>query len=76
MSAVGASALISLGGIVISVIVSVFVAGSQWGSVTRRVQQVEQQQSNAATKSDMQAVAERLARIEGMFELRFRGEVK
>lgn len=45
--------VITLGGVLVSVLVSVFVAGTKWGSVN----------------TEMRYMNDRLAKIEGMFTL-------
>lgn len=56
MSAVQLSALISVAGMIGSIIVSAFIAGIGWGSI----------------KKDVQTLSRQVAKIEGMFELRLR----
>lgn len=53
----GAEIAIAVIGVLVSVITSVFVAGSRWGRV----------------ESKMESMNDRLAKIEGMFTLRIRG---
>lgn len=48
--------VIAAGGVMASVIVSAFVSGTRWGRV----------------ESDMRTMADRLAKIEGMFTLRLK----
>lgn len=49
-------AVISAGGVLTSVVVSAFMSGSRWGRV----------------ETDMRVMADRLAKIEGMFTLRLK----
>lgn len=60
-------------GLVLSVTASAFIAGSRWGTVKAQLDQLQRGQSDRATKTDLHSVTERLARIEGMFELRLKG---
>ncbi len=48
--------VIAAGGVIASVVVSAFVSGTRWGRV----------------ESDMRTMADRLAKIEGMFTLRLK----
>lgn len=66
------SAVIALAGVLVSAAVAAFIAGSRWGAVSGKVDQLAATQGNAATKADLQGMSERLARIEGMFELKLR----
>lgn len=66
------AAIISGCGVLVSFGGSAFIAGARWGGVNAKIDQLATQQGNAATKDDMQRSNERLARIEGMFELRIR----
>lgn len=50
------SVIISLVGVILSVVLSVFIAGTKWGRV----------------ESKMEFMSDRLAKIEGMFTLRIR----
>lgn len=50
------AAIISLSGVIVSVVVSTFVAGAKYGTMTQT----------------MVTISERLARIEGMFELKLK----
>ena len=47
---------ISLGGVITSIVMSAFISGTRWG----------------AMQQDMRQMADRLAKIEGMFTLRLR----
>jgi len=49
---------------------SVFIAGSRWGEVKTKLTDL---QSNRVTSSDIQSLSERMARVEGMFELKLKG---
>ena len=69
MSAVTAEILIATAGVVVSVICSVFVAGSRWGRVTTQLEELKRER---VTRSDVSGIGERLARIEGMFELKLK----
>lgn len=51
-------AIVDVATFVISIGVSAFIAGSRWGGL----------------QQDMRAISDRLAKIEGMFELRLRQE--
>lgn len=64
--------VIALAGVLVSAVVAAFIAGSRWGAVSGKVDQLAANQVNAATKHDLQGMSERLARIEGMFELKLR----
>jgi hypothetical protein len=57
---------------IVSVMTSAFIAGTRWGRVQADVTSMKSQLDQSATKTDVQSTAERLARIEGMFELRLR----
>lgn len=60
------SAVISLGGIIVSIISAVFIAGTRWGNVNARLTNLE---THSASKEDLQGVKESLAEIKGMFHL-------
>jgi len=68
------TALIATGGFVASVTSSAFISGSKWGQASTRLRAIEHSQEQHATKADVGAIAERVARIEGMFELRLKHE--
>ena len=72
MNAVTAAVLISAGGLVVNLFVSLFIAGSRWGQVRTELSALKDAQATNATKADMASASERIARIEGMFELRLR----
>lgn len=74
MNAVLVSAGISGLGLVLSVLASAFIAGTRWGSVKAKLDSLERGQADRATKDDLHSVTERLAKIEGMFELRLKGQ--
>jgi len=77
VDAVTAAVLISAGGLVVNLFVSLFIAGSRWGQVRTELTALRDAQATNATKGDLSSVSERIARIEGMFELRLReGQVK
>lgn len=56
MSATGIEVIVALAGVILSMLCSVFVAGMSVGQL----------------KSDVRQIADRLAKIEGMFTLRLR----
>lgn len=74
MSQTEISLLIGLCTLFLSVGSSAFIAGSRWGAVNAKLASVEANQKDAVTTGDMQRVGERLARIEGMFELRLKDD--
>lgn len=59
MTSVQVSAFISVLGVVVSVIVSAFIAGIGWGSIRR----------------DVQTLSKELAEVKGMFVLRLRDDL-
>jgi hypothetical protein len=63
------SALISATGFLLSIACSFFIAGSRWGEVKTKLAELER---DKVTQGDVRAMGERLARIEGMFELKLR----
>jgi hypothetical protein len=63
------AALISGAGFLLSVSGSFFIAGSRWGEVKAKLAELER---DKVTTGDVRAMGERLARIEGMFELKLR----
>jgi hypothetical protein len=69
VSPVTAELLISGAGFVLSVVCSAFVSGSRWGRVTAQLAELERER---VTRSDVSGIGERLAKIEGMFELKLR----
>jgi len=64
------SAAISAAGFICSVAGSFFIAGSRWGEVRTKLNDL---QTNRVTSSDIQSLSERMARVEGMFELKLKG---
>lgn len=75
MTVIWASVAISAAGVIISAVIATFIAGTRWGEVKRDIATLKQGQQDRATKADVQAVDLRLARIEGMFEIRLRPTV-
>ncbi len=69
MSPVAESAVIALVGLVLSIIAAVFVAGSRWGAVQVRLEQLSRADADHASKGDVAALREQLAEIRGMFRL-------
>lgn len=57
---------------VLSVSVSAFISGSKWGMVTTKLDVMEKQQAKAATTDDLHSMDNRLARIEGLFEMKLK----
>ncbi len=55
-----------------SVVVSVFLAGTRWGAVQAELAQLRRDNATIVRTSDLQPVNERIARIEGMFEMRLK----
>lgn len=74
MSQTEISLIIGLLTMLLSVGSSAFIAGSRWGRVNGKLDQLERGQRDRATKTDVQSMAERIARIEGMFELRLKDD--
>jgi hypothetical protein len=64
-----AEVVIAVAGFVLSVASSFFIAGSRWGEVKAKLAELER---DKVTTGDVRAMGERLARIEGMFELKLR----
>lgn len=58
MSPVSLEILIAAIGVIMSICCSTFVAGSRWGRI----------------EGDMRSMSDRLAKIEGMFTLKLRGD--
>lgn len=69
MNPTALAVVISGSGFILSMAASFFIAGSRWGEVKTKLAQLERQQ---VTTGDMRGMGERLARIEGMFELRLK----
>lgn len=63
------SAIIALVGLIMSVLVSVLVAGIWLGSLKQRLEQLQRAQDNMVTRDDLANVREQLAEIRGMFRL-------
>lgn len=74
MSQTEISLLIGVLTLLLSVTSSAFIAGSRWGRVSGKLEQLETGQRDHVTRGDVQGMAERLARIEGMFELRLKDD--
>lgn len=55
-----------------SVVVSVFLAGTRWGAVQAELEQLRRDNQTIARVSDLQALSERMAKVEGMFEMRLK----
>lgn len=68
------SLIISVATLLLSAATSAFIAGSRWGRVNGKLDGLEHGQRDRATKADLHALTERLARIEGMFELRIKDD--
>ena len=64
--------LIAAGGVIASVTVSAFISGTRWGRIETELRDMRDARPGLATKQDVSAVVERLAKIEGMFTLRLR----
>jgi len=63
------SVIISSIGVVVSCIMSAFIAGSRWGTVKARLDMVELNMQNSATKEQLAGVKEDVAEIKGMFRM-------
>lgn len=74
MSAIAVAAVISGAGFMFSVLVSAFISGNRWGTMARDVAELTRTRPELATKGDLATMNERMARIEGMFELRLRDD--
>lgn len=69
MTSAAIATAISAGGLVLSVMASVFIAGSRWGSVNQRLDQLAASERDHVTRDDLANVREQLAEIRGMFRL-------
>lgn len=69
MSQAEASIIIALVGLVLSVVASAFIAGSRWGSVNQRLEELQRADASHVSQADMANVREQLAEIRGMFRL-------
>lgn len=74
MSQTEISLIIAAITLLLSVVSSAFIAGSRWGRVNMKLEGLERGQQDSATTSDLHGLTERLARIEGMFELRIKDD--
>lgn len=66
--------VISLIGLLLSFGGAAAISGRMLGSLSQRVEALEKDYQLLATKTDINHLAEKLAKIEGMFELRLRQE--
>jgi hypothetical protein len=68
-----ASVLVELVGALVTIAISLggsaFIAGTRWGEVQVKLTELER---DKVTTTDVHAVTERLAKIEGMFTLKLR----
>lgn len=62
------------GTLILAVIIAIFSRGKQQGISQADMQVMAKQLGNTATKDELRAVTERLARIEGMFTFRLKDE--
>lgn len=69
MSTLTVSVLISVLGLVLSLVGSAYVSGVRWGSVRIRLQVLESSLPTLATREQLAGVKEDLAEIKGMFRL-------
>lgn len=69
MSSAAIATAISAVGLVLSVLASVFIAGTRWGSVNQRLDQLQASERDHVTRDDLANVREQLAEIRGMFRL-------
>lgn len=69
MSAIGWSVVVSVVGVVLSALVSAFVAGTGWGRVDTQVKQLQLDVANRASKDDVNGLARQVSEIRGMFRL-------
>lgn len=76
MTPVDLASWITAGGVVISVGASLLITGIRWGRLEARQKMVEKNQeylqANMITRDQGANMLERLARIEGMFELKLK----
>ena len=63
------AAIVGASSIVISWGGSAFIAGARWGSVKTRLDMLETQYTQLATKEQLAGVKEDLAEIKGMFRM-------
>ncbi len=69
MSPATVASLIAGAGFILSMITSVWITGTRWGSVQTRLAILEKAQDNLATKEQLAGVKEDVAEIKGMFRM-------
>lgn len=69
MNSAAVAAAISAVGLALSVLASAFIAGTRWGSVNQRLDQLAERERDHVTRDDLANVREQLAEIRGMFRL-------
>lgn len=74
MTPVELQLIISLATVACSLGGAAFIAGSRWGRVQAELAALKAERGQLATKTDVQAVSERVAEIRGMFTLTIRDE--
>jgi hypothetical protein len=64
--------IVDVASVLVSWVGAAFIAGSRWGQVRGDLDALRREKDTHATSAEVRSIAERLARIEGMFELRLR----
>jgi hypothetical protein len=62
----------SLVSIIISIVATSVIVGVKWGSIQTDVKYIKNALAGFVTKDDMIVVKEKLARIDGMFEMKLK----
>ena len=64
--------VVSSAGLILSLIGSAFITGLRWGTVKTRLDMLETQYGQLATKEQLAGVKEDVAEIKGMFRMTLR----
>lgn len=74
MSPLWAAVVVSLGGILVSAVVSVFISGVAWGKVKANVDYLMQTRTDLASKDQVNNLALQVSEIKGMFRVTLKTE--
>lgn len=66
--------IISIAGVIISLVLTIFVSGVRWGAMQIRVTNLEKSQLDLATKEQMENLKSDVAEIKGMFRMTLKSD--